>query len=227
MALRVVEQTGNNILVVDPTHLAARLKYKPIEILGATQYAMEGSSGNSLASGVILASFANMQGTNGNAILIKNVGFGLIAKDPTVGGLIDFAMFINRSLTANDTGGTVLAASGVIEGRKRSTVIGGSTAIDCRLLSGSTALLAGTYTADVNPIRILTGFVTTSGTSLNVTQIPPSSNNLFSCQNSGYPIILAPGEGFNIKTYQQAWGATMNLVPVFVVDCLEVTNPWT
>jgi hypothetical protein len=50
--------------------------------------------------------------------------------------------------------------------------------------------------------------------------------NLFSSQNSGYPLVLAPGEGFNITNGISIANTTAVALTV-VVDVLEVATPWS
>jgi hypothetical protein len=223
----IEDVSGANDLMVDPTHLALRINGKPVEILGAAQYAMEGPVVTiAQSAGAILFSFANMVGSNGNSILVKNIGLYLNSQGGT-SALQDFAMYINRSLTANDSGGTKIVGSGSLSGRKRSNVVGGPTYIDCRYYSAGSALSAGSYTPDSNAFRMLMGYLAASQTISPPWNfgVPPSPNNLFSCQNGGYPLILAPGEGFNIQAIS-ALAAATKIQLGCIIDCFEVATPW-
>jgi hypothetical protein len=183
----------------------------------------------SFSATTFMFALANLS-KNQNSLLIRNVGVGMVG---FVGGAgnpseySDLYMAITRSLTAPATGGTLAKFAGTLNGRKRSNLVGGVTNIDCRGYTVSSGLGNVTGTTDSNYFRVLNGSGFNNGVmNASFLGVVSTPNNMFDCKNGGYPLVLAPGEGFVIGIIN-ASSIYGDVKYSFVVDLMEVVTPWS
>lgn len=197
---RVLGKDGASQLAVDPSHFAARVSLRPIEIGSLGAYS------KSLNSGIMAAGLA----ANANIYSFRNGGanIALLRKVViTMGGLATaftagqatFNLIPARSFTASDSGGT----GGTLTGNngKLRTSFGTTTISDIRIAS-TAALTAGTRTLDTDPIASITLPI---GVAVSTIYIPPNTE-LWTPEAGQHPHIISPNEGFVIQTTVPATG---------------------
>lgn len=105
--------------------------------------------------------------------------------------VLDFALFVARSFTASDSGGTAVANSN--NNGKHRTSLALPSNIDLRI-SSTGALTAGTRTVDANAIGMVAGYSSGAGQG-----IAPALNNVFGHDAGDYSLVLAQNEGILIQ----------------------------
>lgn len=172
-------------------------------------FRLAGASGT-MAAGLGAAapvfSFRNATANRKVRILAVNLNASVGATGFTAGSAL-FQMFVARSFSASDTGGTALGggAAGNNNNKMRtgqpSSIILTSTGGDARVASTGT-LTAGTRTLDANAIGNIVSPAGAAGT------VMVQDTPLFSDYTTlyGIPLVLAANEGFIIEATVPATG---------------------
>lgn len=196
----LIGKDNSSRLAVDPTHFAARVSLRPVEVgsLGAFSVALNSAiMAAGLAANANVFSFRN---SNANTILIRKVTLtmGGLATAFTA-GQASFNMFVARSFTVSDSTGTAATLTG--NNSKLRTTFGTMTIGDARI-STTAALTAGTRTLDSNAIASLTLGI---GVAVSTIYIP-AGTELWAPEVGQHPLILAQNEGFVIQATVPATG---------------------
>lgn len=157
-------------------------------------YAIAQETGN--LSGIAAnATVWSMRYGGGNLALIKRVTAYLILTTTfTTNQELNFALFLARSFTASDSGGTAATLTG--NNCKLRTSYATTGMSDIRI-SNATALTAGTRTPDSAPISAMGGWTfSVGGSQITIAQ---RKSILFDHGAAGHPIILAQNEGIIIE----------------------------
>ena len=190
---------------VDPTHQAARVSVRPMELLGSYSIAaLSGivAAGQAANSPVFAFRWAPVDTTR--IALVRKLRFtcGNLGTAFTAGG-VTIAAFVARAFTVQDTGGaTALTTSG--NNQKRRTSMAASALVAGQVLvSGTGVLTAGTRTKDANAFATLTTAVPNVAGSVVV----PQPGYLIDPTEAGkYPQVLAVNEGIIIQATVPATG---------------------
>lgn len=179
---------GGTALLVDPNFGAARVAVRPTDTLGWNSVGAATGSLTGLAANAGLFSFRNL---SANPLVVRRIGIGFVTTVAfTTAQVTSFGLFVARSFTASDSGGTGIAFTGA-NGKHR-TSLGTPTSLDCRIAT-TVALGGGIRTLDATALGLQAGWSATAGTT-----IAPSINNLISHDTGDYPIVLAQNEGLVI-----------------------------
>lgn len=192
--IQIVGNTNNSTAAeVEVNTKAIRTVVRPNDFGSLGIYSLAGVSGT-MAAGLAANSpiYSFRWGNASNLALVRkvlisagNAGTGFSA------GAATFNMFVARSFTASDTGGTSILPTG--NSAKLRTSMGTTLLTDVRV-SATATLTAGTRTKDTNPAAsLLLGFQSTAGLQL----IFPTA--IFEARVSEYPLVLAQNEGFVIE----------------------------
>jgi hypothetical protein len=192
MAVSVISGSGSTLLQVDPTNLAARVSIRPIEIVGATS---GGFYRAALKSGVITTAVANSPlysfrwstGSPLNALVYYTKYNWVVTTAFAAAQLVDMGLYVARSFSGADTGGTASVPSG--NSNKKRTSFATTSIADLRIAS-TVILTAGTRTLDSYPMTQRYAWQTAA-----VGNGPADFANAYSMADE-YPITLAAsGEG--------------------------------
>jgi hypothetical protein len=202
MATQIAGATSANIAEVEAASKALRVTPKPVDYGSLGIYSLGAASGT-MAAGLAAAApiYSFRWGNASNLAVIKRVviSAGNTATAFTA-GIVTFNLFIARSLSASDTGGTSILPSG--NQNKCRTSMGTTLLTDCRI-SSTAALGVGTRTLDTNPAGSVTvSEPATAGTTI----IGPKDGDLFRAQAGDYPLVLAQNEGLVIQATVPATG---------------------
>jgi hypothetical protein len=203
MAVQIAGNVNSTTLVeVETNTKAARMVIRPddygslgIYKLGLTNGATAMAAG--LAANAPIFSFRN-GGTN--LAIVKRVLLSMYSGGTgfTAGSGV-FQLFVARSFTASDTGGTASLPSG--NGSKLRTTMGATTMTDIRI-SATAALTAGTRTLDTTALSSISVGVSTG----TWTQFVPTNTPLIDQRIGEFPLVLAQNEGFVIEANLPATG---------------------
>jgi hypothetical protein len=103
-----------------------------------------------------------------------------------------FDLVIQRSFSVSDSGGTAIVLTA--DNAKLKKDLAALTNVDARIAT-TTALTAGTKTADTNPLAIVSAWSGGAGQGI----LPNITDNLFRTGPEDHPIILKTNEGINIR----------------------------
>jgi len=195
MGTQILGNTAANIAEVESATKALRVTPKPIDYGSLGIYSLGTSNGGTaMAAGLAANSpiWAFRWGNASNLAVVKKVILSAgNSATAFANGSFTFNMFVARSWSVSDTGGTAITIG---TGNKlKSSTMGSSLVTDVRT-SATATLTAGTRTKDANPIgSISCGIPATAGTTL----LNPTP--LFLAQDGDYPIVLAQNEGLVIE----------------------------
>jgi hypothetical protein len=131
---------------------------------------------------------------------------------------IDPGLFVCRAFSAPDSGGVQIVLSGVSNNGRRRTLQTPFSSCDMRVAAGA-PLVAGVRTPDVTPVGIVEGWTAAAAGST----IPMS--DLFAYKEPvDYPLVFAPGEGFEVQ-FLSAMGAGGVGVLYVVATLAEISGP--
>jgi len=197
---RVLGKDGSTQMAVDPNHFAARVSLRPIDVGSLGAFSVSHDSGIMAAGLAASANIVSFRNSGSNLALIRKVTFtmGGLATAFTA-GQATFKMFVARSFTAADTGGTSLTIAGNMS--KLRTTFGSST-IGGINASATAALTAGTKTLDTTPLASLSVGI---GVVVSTIYIPPATE-LWAPESGQHPLILGQNEGFVIQATVPATG---------------------
>ena len=190
---------GGIVAEVESATRAQRIAHRPLDVgaLGSYKKAMvSGTMAAALAANSPVFSFRT--GATNPWYLIRRVVFSMGDLAAFTAGFVTINMFVARSFSASDTGGTAGTLTGN-NGKMRTTFATTGIA-DFRIASTAT-LTAGTRTKDADPFAtIATSVPATAGQAI----IPMT--NLYSCLQGERPLELAASEGFVIEATVPATG---------------------
>ena len=214
------DSTGEGMWKVDATFDAALASLRVSEAAGGGYYRASLFSGTitARAANDILYVFQNPSTSpNLSLILGVSIGFRGIAGSATSSSFVA-SLYATRSYTVLDTTGAVAAVS--YQGQML-TQTRASQQNSLYRITSTTAITGGTGTDDAQPLASLVfthpGIVTTLS---NYPFFPPMMGGL---SKPWYPLVLAAGEGFRIRT-DQAWTAGNTTVCCVDVEWLEVST---
>lgn len=199
MATQIAGATSANIMEVEAATKAGRFTPKPVDYGSLGIYSLAAASGTMAAALAANSPIWSFRWGSANLAVVKKV---IISAGNTAtafaAGVVTFNLFVARSFTIADTGGTSILPSG--SQNKLRTSMGTTLLSDVRISSTAT-LTAGTRTLDTNPIgSISTSVPATGGTTL----LNPQA--LFQAQAGDYPAVLAQNEGLVIQATVPATG---------------------
>lgn len=173
----------------------------PVQLTGAYRIHADTGSYAGLGAGSILISLRYAGG--GIAVFTKVRCYVTTHTAATAAGRIDRALFVVRSYTVADTGGTAVSLASPA-GKLRSTQ--SATGLSNLTVFGG-SISAGTGTQDTNPIGVMAkeGSATEP---VGLTLPAAADGDLFSYTGDNYPLVLAPSEGLRI-TIPTAMPATL------------------
>jgi hypothetical protein len=130
---------------------------------------------------------------------------------------IDPGLFVCRAFSAPDSGGVPIALSGANNGLRR-TLQTPFSSCDMRVAAGA-PLVAGVRTPDAAPVGIVEGWTAAAaGNTIPMT-------DLFAYKESvDYPLVFAPGEGFEIQCLSAMGAGGVGILYV-VVTLAEILGP--
>lgn len=200
MATQISGATAANILEVEANSKAARFTPKPVDWGSLGIYSLGATSGT-MAAALAANSpvFSFRWGNASNLAVVKKI---LLSAGNTAtaftAGICIFQLFIARSFTIADTGGTSVLPSGASNKLRASM---GTTLLSDARISSTATLTAGTRTLDAQPVGAIgVSEPATAGTPI----LQPQP--LFIALAGDYPIVLAQNEGFVIQATVPATG---------------------
>jgi hypothetical protein len=201
LAILIQGSSGNTQDVAANT-LAARVNERPMNVGSFGSFiaaSFSGTQAAGLAATSPIFSFRSAT-TGGPLILVRRVAFEMsVSTTGFAAGTALINMFVARTFTGSDTGGTALTMT--TNNAKLRTAFGTSAVQDIRIAS-TTTLTAGTRTLDAAPMA--SAFV---GVSTTATQILIPNRNLIGAQHGGeWPLVLAANEGFVLQATVPATG---------------------
>lgn len=190
---------------VDPTHQAARVSVRPMELLGSYSIAaLSGIMAAGIAGNSPVFCFRWAPVDTTRVALVRKLRFtaGNLGTAFTAGG-VTIAAFIARTFTVIDTSlGTVLTTSGNNQKRRTSHAASANVAAQVGI-SATAAQVAGTRTLDANAFATFTTAVPNTAGSVLV----PQPGYLIDPTEAGkYPQVLAVNEGIIIQATVPATG---------------------
>lgn len=202
--IQVVGNTNNTTAAeVEVNTNALRTVVRPNDY-GSLGIYHEGANNGTTAMSAGLAAaapiFSFRWGNASNLALVKRVLFEMGSGGTGfTAGSAQFNMFVARSFTVSDSGGSSILATG--NGNKLRTSMGTTLLTDLRI-SATGTLTAGTRTLDVNPI----GSISVPISATTSAQFVPVKSTLFDQRVAEYPLVLAQNEGFVIQATVPATG---------------------
>ena len=188
--------TGNG-LEIDTGFRAARASLRPHEAGGWCSIGAQSGAMTVIGASAPVFSLRNI---STKLILVRRIGVGLMATTGfTAAQKLDVALFVARSFSASDSGGTAIAFTG--SNAKHRTALNTPASLDCRIATTG-ALTAGTRTLDANALCQQSGYALTTAGAV----IAPAPANLFAHDTGDYPLVLAQNEGL-VVTLPTAMGA--------------------
>lgn len=213
----------SSLLTVDPTFKAARITVRPPEGVGF--YQLGASTGN-LTNTTVVGSNAPLFGmrwapANGKIAIIRKIGIGFVQTVAwTAAAAQQFNLFVARSWTVSDTGGTQITISGNTN-KNRTTHDPSLFALpsDVRV-AGTATYTAGTRTLDTNPLA--TTVFATSQVAAGSATYPQQYNIIHDVNTGDHPIVLDNNEGI-VLTNVTTWPASANAQMYFNIEWYETS----
>ena len=197
---RILGKDGSTQVAADPTHSALRVSLRPLEVSTLGAFSKSMSSGVLTAGLAAGSNFYSFRNGGSNLALVREVTltFSDVTTAFAVGSAI-FNMFVARSFSASDTGGT----AGVLTGNnsKLRSSFGTTTISDIRI-SNTGILTAGTRTLDTDPMASIVVGITATASAIFI----PPGTVLWKPEPGQHPLVLAPNEGFVIQGTVPATG---------------------
>jgi hypothetical protein len=209
--VQITDVNGTNIAEVDPTLKALRVTQRPMECLGWYSFGLKTGGATNLVAGSTMLS---VQYTGSNYLAVRRVGMGAITTVYVNPGVTDYGLYIARSFTVNDTGGSNVSIGG--NNNKHRTSLLAISAGNVKVATNSNITI-GTRTLDTEPIGSTSYWQSAAGSI-----IIPALDNLFAHNEGDYPLILATNEGFVVNTIN-AQPTSSNVVCYFNFEIAEVT----
>jgi hypothetical protein len=212
----IILTDGTNLAKADNSYDALRVCYYPNELTSKHIVSMESGTITGVAAGITNIIAAMRQIDSASVIHIRKIQLGWVtATGFTAAQYMDFGVYIVRSYSASSSGGTPW--SGASNNGKIRTSLGVPTSIDARIAT-TTALTAGTFTADTNPIAQC-GCYNAAGVAGGY--IPMT---ILLDQGPGdYPLILAQNEGLVICPMTAMGAGGAGFLMVVIEGCSSAT----
>jgi hypothetical protein len=194
-----IQGFGSTIAEVESATRALRATLRPTDPGALGSYKKALNSGTMAAGLGANSPVFSFRYAGANLCLIKRVGLSLGDLAGFTAGLMDFNIFVARSFTASDSGGTPGTLTG--NNGKLRTSYATTGVADIRISSTAT-LTAGTRTLDADPQGVLSiSAIATAGQPM-----VPLIQELFRAFPGEQPLVLAPNEGFVIQALVPATG---------------------
>lgn len=197
----VPQGSSGNLANVDANTGALYVNERPINVGAFGSYSAGGVSGimaAGLAGASPIFSFRGAAAAGPNCIIrrvqLTAIGLGTAF----AAGSALFNLFAARAFTASDTGGG--AATLTTNNAKRRTAFG-TTAIQDLRISATATLSAGTRVKDATTLASVMGICSASA---SIVMVP--STDLIRNGADGWPLVIAPQEGFVIEATVAATG---------------------
>lgn len=207
--VKVYGKDNASVLAIDSTHSAARVSPRPVELGTGGAFRSVFATGALTGAGAStpVMSFRWTSATL-NALLMRMQATIETTTAFTTAQFLEFAPYIARSFTANDSGGNAVTAP-----KKRTSLA--ATAVGDFRVASTGALTAGTRTLDAQPVGYLAAYSAAAGFTLG-------KNTLFDIAiEEQYPIVLAQNEGLVVNNVI-ALGAAGVLKIIFELEWLEL-----
>ncbi|MBN8995219.1 MAG: hypothetical protein J0H94_08330 [Rhizobiales bacterium] len=189
MAVLEDPNTGS-MAAVDASKLALRTSLRPFELTGYFAFGAQSGALTGVAANGPVFSLRNAAG-NSELVLVRHIGLGFLTTTAfTTPQTVDYGLFVARSFTASDSGGTAISVTG--SNTKVRTSLAAPNSLDARIAAAA-ALTAGTRTLDTNALAQLGAWSGGAGQG-----IVPVQNNLWDQYTGDQLIVLAPNEGLVI-----------------------------
>jgi hypothetical protein len=207
MGIKLTGNAGGNV-EVEPGNLAMRVVIRPDDYASLGIYHLGGTSGTMTAGLAAASPVFSFRYGGSNLALVKKI---IISAGNTAtaftAGLISFNLFVARSFSASDTGGTGITPT-TTSNRLRTTMA--TTGVTDIRISSTGTLTAGTRTPDAQALAILaTSIPNVAGTPL----FAPFA--IFEARAGEFPLVLANNEGFIILATVPAtgtWSFSVNVM---------------
>lgn len=189
--------SGTALMTVDPTFAAARFSPRPIEQLGT--YAVGTFTGAYTGAGANTPLFSMrwVAGSAGQAqiCIIQRMTINYVVTTGfTAAQQIGFGVYVARSFTAVDSGGTAITLTGNNAKLRTSFPTSQFAATGDMRISSTAALTAGTRTLDSQALNVVNGWAPTTLVSQPLQQV-----TLYENFAGDTPLILQSQEGIVIN----------------------------
>ena len=183
MAIQIIGNGGTVAEVDGTTWRALRTTDRPVEF-GAGGYFRTAISQLTAAAPAAAAPLVSLRWTSATLLfLLRYLQINITVTTASTAGIPQFAGFVARGMSANDTGGTAMTMTGN-NFKKRTSH--GTTAIGDFRWAAAGVLTAGTRTLDTNP------FITTNAS----LALGSAGTSVFDMDGPGdHPLVLAQNEG--------------------------------
>lgn len=215
--------SDSSLLTVDPTFKSARVAVRPPEGLGYYQLgAVTGNLTNTTVAANAPLFSMRWAPANGRIAIIRRVVINFVQ---TVGWTAAAAqpvgLFVARSWTVSDTGGTQVTVSGnTNKMRTTNDPSNFSLPSDVRV-AGTATFTAGTRTLDTNAVSV--GLLAASQVAAASAVYPQQTIMLHDVNTGDHPIILENNEGIVINNIT-VWPAAANGFMSFNIEWIEGTS---
>ena len=216
MAIIQSGASSANLMSVDQTFGAAHVTLRPPQQTGTYQVTAISGALTAVGAGTPVFSMRWAPGTSALCLINSVSVSSTITTAYGAAQEMEYGLYVGRSFTASDSGGTAVSLSGSNQKLRTSM----STSLfasggDVRV-SSTAALTAGTRTLDSQPMGANSFWATTLGSIYQNVNIP-----LFDRQPGEYPIVLANNEGIVVNNIV-AMGATGVVKLLVTVNWTEV-----
>ena len=214
----VIITDGTTALKADNTYDAMRVCYYPAELSSKHIVAMSSGALTIVSSGTTNIVAAMRQIDSASVIHIRRIGLSWVTTTGFTGAqYLDFGVYIARSYSGSSSGGTPWSSAS--NNGKLRTSLGTPTNLDARIATTS-ALTAGTFTADAYPIAQIGCWCTTAAGGTGV--IPLTW--LVDQGPGDYPIILAQNEGLVVCPMTTMGAGGVGTLTLIVEGCSSKFN---
>jgi len=212
----------SSLLTVDPTFKSARVTVRPIE--GGGYYQLGAVTGN-LTNTTVVANgplfSMRWAPANGKIAMIRRVVVNFVQ---TVGWTAAAAqpigLYVARSWTVSDTGGTAVTVSGNTNKMRTANDPSYFAAPSDVRVAGTATFTAGTRTLDAQPLYV--ALLAASQVAAASASYPQQTIVLHDVNTGDHPIILDNNEGIVVNNLT-VWPAAANGLMSFNVEWVEGT----
>jgi hypothetical protein len=203
MASQIGGATIANILEVEAATKAARVTLRDIDYGALGIYSLGAANGGTvmtagLGANAPVLSFRWTQAAN--LCLVRRFRLSMAAVTAFTAGAAIFNLFVARSFTVVDSGGTSVLPSGN-QNKLRTSGMGTTLVGDARI-SATVALTPGTRTLDSNPVATIVG----GCPNVAGQQIILPDTRMLDFRPGEHPLILAQNEGLVLQATVPATG---------------------
>ena len=206
---RVLGKDATTQLAVDPTHSAARMSFRPMELGTRGAYSLGVVSGVMAAGLAANAEIFQMRWSNATHKMLLRRLWLSVARGGTAftAGNCEFNMTLARNWSADGGGGTAIVFSTANTNKKR-TDFPLSLFSDTGVRQSATAALtAGTKTLDTNRAASISSFISSVATTASEQPIVMPETHLWQRNTADeYPILFEQNEGLVVRATVPATG---------------------